>query len=85
MRVLVTGASGFLGGHLCEALAGRHEIVGMVRRNSDTSLLEGLGVELRLGDLSDPSSLDDAVRGVDAVVHLAAYYTLTGEEGQYHA
>lgn len=83
MRLLVTGASGFLGGHLCEALAGQHEIVAMVRRGSDTSLLAPLGVEMRCCDLADPGSLDGVARGVDAVVHLAAYYTFTGDKERY--
>lgn len=83
MRILVTGASGFLGGHMCDALRNRYDIVGMVRQNSDTSLLERMGIELRRGDLSDPATLDDAVRDVDAVVHLAAYYTLTGAREMY--
>lgn len=83
MRLLVTGASGFLGGHLCEALSGKHEIVAMVRKGSDTSLLTPLGVELRCCDLADPSSLIGVARNVDAVVHLAAYYTFTGDEESY--
>ncbi len=84
MRLLVTGASGFLGGHLCEALSREHEIVAMVRKNSDTSLLTPLGVELRCCDLADPGSLDGVARNMDAVVHLAAYYTLTGDRETYH-
>ncbi len=83
MRLLVTGASGFLGGHLCEALSGRHEIVAMVRKGSDTSLLTPLSVELRCCDLADPGSLKGVARDVDAVVHLAAYYTFTGDKERY--
>jgi len=83
MRLLVTGASGFLGGHLCEALSGKHEIVAMVRKGSDTSLLTPLGVELRCCDLADPGSLEGVARNVDAVVHLAAYYTFTGDKERY--
>jgi dihydroflavonol-4-reductase len=83
MRVLVTGASGFLGGRLCPALSRDHEVVGMVRKGSDTTLLDGLGIELRIADLEDPGSLDSAVRDVDAVVHLAALYSFTGRREDY--
>jgi dihydroflavonol-4-reductase len=83
MRVLITGASGFLGGHLCPALSRDHEIVGMVRKGSDTTELKRLGVELRIADLEDPGSLDSAVRDVDAVVHLAAHYSFTGQREDY--
>ena len=84
MRVLVTGASGFLGGHLSELFTGRGiEVVAMVRRTSDTAFLDKLDVEKRVADLTDPQSLRAAVRGVDAVVHLAAYYTFHGKDEFY--
>ncbi|RLG46657.1 MAG: hypothetical protein DRO06_04075 [Thermoproteota archaeon] len=84
MRVLVTGASGFVGGHLVEELLSRgYDVVGMVRPTSDVGLLRELGVELRVADLTDPPSLARAVEGVDAVVHLAAYYTFHGRRELY--
>ena len=84
MRVLVTGASGFLGGHLVEALVkSKHQVAALVRERSDTHFLDHLGVELRKGDLTDPMSLERAVKGVDAVVHLAAYYTFSGKKELY--
>ena len=55
MKALVTGASGFLGGHLVELLVQEgYDIAGMVRKTSDTSLLDRLGVEKRVADLTDP-------------------------------
>lgn len=84
MRILVTGASGFLGGYVVEALVkGRHQVVALVRDGSDTLFLDYLGVEMRKGDLTDPGSLDRAVKGVDAVIHLAAYYTFSGKRELY--
>lgn len=84
MKVLVTGASGFLGGHLIEELVGRgHEVVAMVRQGSDTLYLDYLKLEIRRADLTDPESLVGAVRGVEAVVHLAAYYTFSGKKELY--
>jgi len=59
------------------------EVVAMVRGTSKTTLLDKLGVEKRVADLTVPQSLRLAVRGVDAVVHLAAYYTFHGKDELY--
>lgn len=70
MRVLVTGANGFIGRHICHALADDgHEIVGLIRPSADRSEIEQY--TLVEGDLTVPRSLIDAVGGVDAVVHTA--------------
>jgi nucleoside-diphosphate-sugar epimerase len=84
LKVLVTGASGFLGGHLTELLTAKGlEVVAMVRKTSDISLLDRLGLEKHVADLTDPQSLRTAVRGADAVIHLAAYYTFHGKNELY--
>ncbi|MEM1557944.1 MAG: NAD(P)-dependent oxidoreductase [Thermoproteota archaeon] len=84
MKILVTGASGFLGGHLIEEMSRRnYDFIGMVRKNSDASFLRSLGVELRTGDLTNPESLIQATRNIDVVVHLAAYYTFFGKKEIY--
>jgi nucleoside-diphosphate-sugar epimerase len=70
VRALVTGAAGFLGVALVRALAARGDPVrALVRR--PISDLELPGVEVTLGDATDPGSLRDAVRGIDVVFHLA--------------
>lgn len=72
MKVLVTGASGFLGSHVAEALAARgHEVRVLVRTTSDRSFLTGVEREEAIGDVTDGASLPAAVDGVDAVVHAA--------------
>ncbi|MBI4702439.1 MAG: NAD-dependent epimerase/dehydratase family protein [Deltaproteobacteria bacterium] len=74
MKVIVTGASGFLGSHVAELLcAGGQDVRALVRRSSDTSFLRTLNrVELVYGAVEDRPSVEAAVQGVDAVVHAAA-------------
>ena len=84
MKVLVTGATGFLGGHLVEALLHHgHQVVAMARQGSDTELLDRLRVEIRRADLGDVESLQKALLGTDIVIHLAAYYTFSGKKEMY--
>jgi len=73
MRVLVTGASGFLGSHIAEQLSEQgHQVVALVRPSSNKKFLETLkNVELALGAIEDKASVLAAARGVDAVVHSA--------------
>lgn len=79
-RILVTGASGFIGGHVCEALVRRGDVVrAMVRRSSNIDLLKELGVELAYADMSDVAALEAACEGVDVVVHTAAAVGSYGE------
>lgn len=73
MRVLVTGATGFVGSQLLEVLSARGIAVrALVRRTSDTALLERIGGERVEGGLDDRDALLRAVEGVDVVFHLAA-------------
>ena len=76
-RVLVTGASGFVGSAVTRALlaAGRPVRV-LVRPASSRANLQGLDVEIAEGDLRDPDSIDRAVAGTGAVLHVAADYRL---------
>ena len=71
--ILVTGATGFVGGHLVDALRRADRPVRcLVRNRREAGGLEDVGCELTEGDMTDPPSLRSAVDGVEAVVHLAA-------------
>jgi dihydroflavonol-4-reductase len=73
MKVLVTGATGFLGSHIARALvAAGHSVRVLVRPETSPALLEGLPAEVARGDILVPSTLEAAARGVEAVVHSAA-------------
>ena len=70
---LLTGATGFIGGHLAERLVREgHRVRCLVRATSDTSLLDALDVELAVGDLTSLSSLVDAVEGCRYAFHCGA-------------
>lgn len=73
MKILVTGATGFLGGHLIETLLKQgFEVRALIRKNSNIDLLRNLGVELFIGDLLDLTSLIKATKGIDLIYHCAA-------------
>ncbi|HEV7163509.1 MAG TPA: aminotransferase class III-fold pyridoxal phosphate-dependent enzyme [Solirubrobacteraceae bacterium] len=70
---LLTGASGFIGGRLARRLAQEgYPVRCLVRASSNTTALEGLGVEIAVGDLTDAPSLARAVAGCDYVFHCGA-------------
>jgi nucleoside-diphosphate-sugar epimerase len=79
MKTLVTGAPGWLGDTLVEALVKGHpdyevktrDVRCLVLKNIDTSKLKKLGVECVEGDIRDPSSLMEVAKGVDTVFHCA--------------
>jgi dihydroflavonol-4-reductase len=79
-RVLVTGATGHVGAQLVRALLDDGRRVRALVRE-DRRALAGLPVETVVGDVRDPSSVLRALDGVEAVYHLAALISLTGEQG----
>ena len=87
MKVLVTGAAGFIGGHLVDMLVERgDEVRALVRSGGDTSHLRTLtGVEIMHGDLTDAASLKSAVKGVQCVYNAAAKTGPWGLEEVYRA
>lgn len=87
MKVLVTGAAGFIGGHLVDMLVERgDEVRALVRPGGDTSHLRALtGVEIIHSDLTDAASLKCAVRDVQRVYNVAAKTGPWGPEEVYRA
>ena len=78
MRILVTGAAGFIGSHLCEELLNRkYKVKAFIRYNSTQSQgwLESLShknLEIVMGDVTDFDSVNNALSNCDYVFNLAA-------------
>ncbi len=72
-NILLTGASGFVGGHLLrELLSGGHQVSALSRSARSDQLLSASGASAIRGELSDQASLDNAAQGMHAVFHCAA-------------
>src|SRR5690606_31632372 len=85
-RALISGATGFVGGHLVDRLADRGwELHALVRPTSDTRALREHGVRLWTGELSDRELLRRACGEVEVVFHLAAVTAARDEEGYHRA
>jgi dihydroflavonol-4-reductase len=79
VKVLVTGATGFTGGHLARHLLARGDRVrALVRRPDRAQDLADAGIEIMPGDLERREDLEAAVAGVEVVYHIAALYRQAG-------
>ena len=80
MKVLVTGATGFVGSHLVEALRRRGDAVTVLARSAQkAAALAPLGVDVVPGDLNDRTALARAVQGRDVVYHVAGVVAARSE------
>lgn len=83
MRILVTGGGGFLGGAIVRQLLSESYLVRTCQRGQYPEL-DALAVEVHIGDLSVPEVAQQAVKGCDAVFHVAAKAGVWGSYRQYH-
>jgi predicted dehydrogenase/nucleoside-diphosphate-sugar epimerase len=82
-KILVTGATGFLGKRLAELLIQRgYAVRALARKLSDIERLKQLNAEIFFGDVASVESLEPAFQGIDYVIHAAADTTGGEEEGQ---
>jgi uncharacterized protein YbjT (DUF2867 family) len=86
MKVLVTGATGYLGTVAAEALATRsHQVLGLAQPDRSASALRERGIEPVMGDFGDPASLANAVREAkpDVVVSTASVGGASGDQAAF--
>lgn len=75
MKYFLTGATGFIGGELARLLRKEgHEVVALVRNPAKAADLSKIGVQLAKGDVTEPETLLEPMRGCDGVFHVAGWY-----------
>lgn len=73
-KVLITGATGFIGSHVVRLFSEKGVKIGcLVRKNSDLANIKDLPVELKYGDITNLQGLRQSFKGFDFVIHIAAY------------
>jgi nucleoside-diphosphate-sugar epimerase len=83
---LITGATGFVGGHLAEACVARgHKVRAIARPGSDTTLLDKISAEIIRCDLLDNQTVQKAADGADVILHCAAKVGDQGPVDDYRA
>ncbi|HKJ36936.1 MAG TPA: NAD-dependent epimerase/dehydratase family protein [Solirubrobacterales bacterium] len=77
MKTFITGATGFIGGHVARKLRERgDEVTALARTAEKGKPLGDLGCEIVIGDLADTAAIAEGVAGCDAVIHAAAIYEI---------
>lgn len=85
MKLFITGATGFTGGHLARTLVAQgHELRAMVREGSDTSGLDHPSIEVVRGELTELQDVRDAMAGCEKAYHIAAVFRTAGHPDSYY-
>ena len=85
MLTCVTGATGFLGGYICRRLVEEgHDLRVTARPTSDTSLVRGLSVDVRVGDLADDAFIRNVAEECECVIHAAVDFDVAGGDQLAH-
>jgi nucleoside-diphosphate-sugar epimerase len=81
MRILLTGATGYIGSAVLDALVrAGHEVTALVRNSEKAQSVSRLGVDPIVGDLSKPASYSAAATAADAIVHTAYEFSKNGQK-----
>ncbi|HCS28935.1 MAG TPA: NAD-dependent dehydratase, partial [Spongiibacteraceae bacterium] len=84
-KILITGASGFIGNHVTRlCLEKGDDVRVMVMPGEDRSPFTGLDVEFVEGNLLDPASLTKAVAGIEQLYHMAALFAVWTKDPDLH-
>lgn len=81
-RVLVTGATGFLGGHVLAALQARNDVEPIAACRAPSKVRLPFTGEVRAGDLRDPGYRSTVVDGIDVVCHTGTWASFWGHEAE---
>jgi dihydroflavonol-4-reductase len=81
MRIAITGTSGHIGANLCRALINKGHEINALLHTDDRAIL-GLPINIIKGNVTEINSLDDLIRGVDIVIHAAAYISVNQHNDQ---
>lgn len=86
MKVLITGATGFLGSYIVDKCIEQGDSVRvLVRKTSNLDYLKTYpSIEYAYGDLSDTAALNEATKGIDVIYHSAARVTAVGDRAQFY-
>ncbi|MBI9049415.1 MAG: NAD-dependent epimerase/dehydratase family protein [Anaerolineaceae bacterium] len=81
MKVFITGATGFIGGHVAKKLLEQgYQVVALVRNPHKAVELDALGAQLVIGDIRDKESMRKGMQGADQVYHIAAWYKVGSKD-----